>query len=715
MLKLTVRSFSSCKNSSPIYLSRYLQSSNSNRLVIEKTRACSTSSNKPSQQQSNQIPKEFMPEEVIEKVQSVRSLDVTSKVPLRPVQDLGIKSEVLRVQKNGSFIKRLFIGKFDSDFLAYPEILKTRKEYDEIQKQCAMIETHWQSFSNDTASLHKLQFDKLWKMTATEMMTVFESIGHASTIRFRDCFTSNVVNHETEGPKPDAKGYMCVKKDHPVLDMKSVHNLFNLLNHNCLGLGAVEWGDSDEIRDQVLQDLRSNPSLKIGFAWTERELPFGAGSFADWDTVASRSTDKSFWTVSGSKNRILKDNYDYYLIFAKTQDYTEEEKPQWMLAGHSVAPPGIVGFLVPAKMIGRIEDEELINGLVYQKITFDNLVLQTQHHLLVEPSPLGIRSLNIRGLGLLGTSATILGLMKSLLNDCYRYLLKQRTPLLDCQTVERLLCNITNKIYSLESCLYMTSQAYDAFDNINADPEQNLEASVCKILAIEMAHEIIESIQSIYGSQMLITSPLHDFINLLDSYLDNSVAHRVNVGMSGMWFAGYYKNDRIRKRRLAPFFPMYRVYELMNEYKLGKEKPKLIYDLRGHVHPSLGEEADKLETLSLKFGLGVEWVLKRWAKETVRRQNDLERIAEMVVDIYTMTGTLSRASKAYCDACKNCDMDRFIAISIINRLYEKGMLCFEELNHSQLDTDEYRNHHIHRKNIEYGGYFAQSSLHRIHY
>lgn len=168
-----------------------LSSSSSQQSDLEKKsgQQLKSSANGPI---SSEIPKEFMPQEVIDKVQSVRSLDVTTKVPLVPVESLGIKADVLRVQKNGSFIKRLFIAKYDTDFLSYPEILKTRSEFDAIQKQCEMVETYFHNFANDSDSLHKLKFDSLWKMTATEMMTVFESIGHTLAIRFNDCFTKNV-------------------------------------------------------------------------------------------------------------------------------------------------------------------------------------------------------------------------------------------------------------------------------------------------------------------------------------------------------------------------------------------------------------------------------------------------------------------------------------------------------------------------------------------
>lgn len=401
---------------------------------------------------------------------------------------------------------------------------------------------------------------------------------------------------------------------HPSTQVQNRHLIFDLLNQNCLGFSAIEWSDNENLRAKIMAEHTENPNLKIGWAWCEREFPFGAGDFADWNSTASISKDRTTWVINGEKNRILKGDYDYYAIFCKTYDYNEDEDPDWLLRDAEI-PPGIVGFLVPKHRIGIIEDEEVVNGMIFQKIKFDYLNLLANDHLLIDPSPLGIRCQNIQSLGYLGTSAFILGMLKALLKDTYQYLTKDRTPLLECQTVERILCDITAKIFTLESCLYLTSQAHDSFDNVNSDPEVFMESAICKVLAVESAHDILRMLQSIYSSQMLITSPMIDFINILDSYLNNAVFHRVNVGKVGTWMAGYYKNDHIRKIRLAPFFPSYRLGNLLQDHKmLGKILPIDTLNLKGHVHPSFESQALELETHVHNFGLAVEWVLRRWAK-----------------------------------------------------------------------------------------------------
>ncbi|XP_074605727.1 complex I assembly factor ACAD9, mitochondrial-like isoform X2 [Brevipalpus obovatus] len=663
---------------------------------------------RPKEKKSN-IPEEYQPEEVIDKTYHVRDLDLPKEILTQPVKDLGIKEQIVKLQKSGSFVKHLFIGRFDTDFLTYPEILKTRKEFDKVITQCEMIERTFKDTLINPKILKEFGFDLLYRWTVTEMMSVFESMGSAMVIKPMD------YNYKQEGQKALKNTAVIDLIKHPSLLSKNHHLIFDIINHNCLSFSAIEFSDNETLRSKMIAMHDDNPDLKIGWAWSERALPFGSADFIDWDSTAQISKDGSSWIINGSKNRILKGDYDYYAIFCKTFDYSEDEDPDWLARDESI-PPGIAGFLVPKSMIGVIEDDEVVNGLVFQKIKFDYLNLPANDHLLIDPSPLGIRSQNIQAIGYLGVSAYILGMLKGLMKDTYAYLTKERTPLLECQTMERILCDVTEKIYTVESCLYLTSQAYDSFDNVDADPEMYLEGAICKIIAIEAAHDSLRLLQSALGSEMLITSPAIDFINTLDSYLNNTVFHRVNLGKVGMWMAGYYKNPHIRKLRLGPFFPWYKMKDLVEGLRLLKGvKPKLTMNLCGNVHPSLVDQANELETTVHEFGLAVEWVLKRWAKSSIRRQNDLERAAQIALDIYTSTCVLSRASKAYCDASRNADVDRYLMKNVLSHNCLRDRKLFDQMNDVVDDSDEFRNYYIHKKNIEFNGYFAQSGLHKIRY
>lgn len=132
------------------------------------------------------VPEQYQPEEVVDKIYHVRDLDVPKEILTQPVKDLGIKEQIVKLQKSGSFVKHLFIGRYDTDFLTYPEILKTRKEFDKVLTQCEMIERTFKDTLINPKILKDFGFDLLYRWTVTEMMTVFESMGSAMVIKPMD-------------------------------------------------------------------------------------------------------------------------------------------------------------------------------------------------------------------------------------------------------------------------------------------------------------------------------------------------------------------------------------------------------------------------------------------------------------------------------------------------------------------------------------------------
>lgn len=134
-----------------------------------------------------------MPEQVINKIYQVRDLDLPKDVKIKPITSLGIKEQIVHIKKTGSFVKHLFIGRFDTDFLTYPEILKTRREFDKVLEQCEMVERHFKDFIVSPDTLKDLGFHTLYRWTATEMMTILESIGNAMAIKPKDYNYTQVI------------------------------------------------------------------------------------------------------------------------------------------------------------------------------------------------------------------------------------------------------------------------------------------------------------------------------------------------------------------------------------------------------------------------------------------------------------------------------------------------------------------------------------------
>ena len=69
-----------------------------------------------------------------------------------------------------------------------------------------------------------------------------------------------------------------------------------------------------------------------------------------------------------------------------------------------------------------------------------------------------------------------------------------------------------------------------------------------------------------------------------------------------------------------------------------------------HAHPALKEEAEQIATVIHDLALGVEKLLIAHGKDVIEHQFQQERMANVAIDVYLATATLSRASWAVAKA-----------------------------------------------------------------
>lgn len=490
--------------------------------------------------------------------------------------------------------------------------------------------------------------------------------------------------------------------------------LVQMMLQNLCG-SASAMADNKKLGEQLKQIMLSGK--KVGFAWCEKEAKLGSVAYNDWRSEASLNEDKTEWTLSGEKSHLRKDNYDYYLLFCRTKHYPEDDRPL-----HSLKPedtnPGIVTFLVPRNLVQVIDEEPAENGaqalFQYQRIRFDQLVLPREAHELFEAEEYGALALSARAIGHLNSAALLLGMMKGLLKELYEHLRTNRLPVLDCELVEARLCDLTNHVYTVESMLYLSSAMYDCF-KLDSWPDMSLEANATKILAVEYARDFVNSVQSLFGAHMLQTAQFHDLINLLDSFLDTATHHRLMMALIGQHMVGQYKHENVQKLNLSPFYVSNLWKWMSKNRKQRQDIPELELHLRGHVHPSLQDQADQLEYCAKRLEYAAELTLIRHTKRTASKQMDLYRLSRLACDLYAMTAVVSRASRAYTETLQNAETEVHTATVITQKLWLNVREVVYELERSGDRTPEVYHKEIHDKNLKFGGYFAYSPLDKVHY
>ncbi len=95
----------------------------------------------------------------------------------------------------------------------------------------------------------------------------------------------------------------------------------------------------------------------------------------------------------------------------------------------------------------------------------------------------------------------------------------------------------------------------------------------------------------------------------------------------------------------------------IERWRQSKANPKYKLGLHGFLHPSLQVSANHLEYCVMRFQYIVEVVLQREGANIVEKQLTLKRLADIAIDIFSMTAVLSRASRSYCTGIQNASSE----------------------------------------------------------
>lgn len=118
---------------------------------------------------------------------SIKAKNKSSSIkPLRPLKISNFKESVIKLKKNSSLIKGYLFTKFDFDLLHHSTVINSKVYFSHVINQAKMTAFYFRSIFNDKKTLNELGFFDLWKLTFTEMMTIFEAIGSSLSITFDD-------------------------------------------------------------------------------------------------------------------------------------------------------------------------------------------------------------------------------------------------------------------------------------------------------------------------------------------------------------------------------------------------------------------------------------------------------------------------------------------------------------------------------------------------
>ncbi|CAG2173501.1 unnamed protein product [Oppiella nova] len=627
---------------------------------------------------------------------------------VKPIAAIVPKNRVEKIVKYESFIERNFLGEFDKDFLTFPILLKTRQEFLDMSDQHEMVRRLFARLPKDDGTLDSLALRSLHELTVSEMVYVFEAMGAAQQSRLA---FGGVGAEERRRLNPDADArFVSLPVNQLSAELSSltanksiVEQLIPLVIHNALSYYAIDNSSNEPLRQEL---LASRP--KIGFAYCEPNDNLGALPYVHWESRAKLTNDCDAWLVNGSKSRIFKDNYDYYMVFCRSEDFPGE--PTTAIIGQK-DQYGIVTLLVPKDMVTVEDDGTDSYGIEYQRIRFDDLLLSRDTHELIKSEAKATTALNVKACGQVVSGAIVLGVLKQLLRNTYDYVVNERVGLTECEITQKMLAEATRKIYAIESMTYLTAAMFDSFQT---GADFSLESIAVKTLATEYAYDVVKNLRSIYGSRYLVSSTAHDLINVFDSFLDCAINNRMYLALRGVRNQGQWRHDNIRRLRLSPLYPVYMLKHYIGAIKSRRDNIDLDLDLCGFVHPNLKPAAEWLEYCLKKLDYSSNGLLIRHGKQNIiNKQQDLYRLATISMDVYMMTAVISRASHSLVTGLRNSDIDKEVAVALSMDAFLNTTKMLDEMSGHAETSNDSRNTMIHNRNVKYDGYFAMPTIDRI--
>lgn len=612
------------------------------------------------------------------------SMTKSKATELEPIKSLDLKNKIYQIPSKQSLISMMFLGQFDIRLMAYPDILAKHEELRILLEQKDNLRQHFartliESIQGDT--LLNYGFKDLWSMSATEGCLIFEGIGSSD-------YDSSALITAKEG----------YSKRDPVLALDFNIPIVKTIIHNYLSMSTIFESENESLKNRL-------KNKKVAYCFTEKHASLGVVTEYDWSAQAKRR-DANTWNITGSKSFVLDDKYDEYIIFCKTTDYEQEMKyPE----GYDI-PPCIVAFVVPKE---RLEIESFSSGgITYQTLTFPDLLLTEEEHLLIRASEdNNVLIHSKRGLAQLAVSALMLGKMKSYYYNCVRILQDARQEVQNDKISQYFLMEFARKVFSLESTVYLISSMFDSFSG----RDMKLEGMASKIIASKYAEQITQILPSIIGHSNVNMGSLDDYFAFWDGFLEGKLFNQLIIGLSGLRLIGPYVDENVHKGNLKAFFPKHIITEAIRGWKRKRgsnEAEKL--DLATYVGADFEQEASELESLITKLKWSSEFVLHKYGRHCVSQQMEVMRLGMIPVSLLEVVAGISRSTRSSSNTLEGFDAD--LLLTKLNYLEKTTEVknSFKILSEMSNVDDKYRVA-INRRNMKYGGYFAFSPLDKVHY
>lgn len=411
-----------------------------------------------------------------------------------------------------------------------------------------------------------------------------------------------------------------------------------LMAHQSIGLKGILLVGNEEQKKKYLPPLATGEQV-AAFCLTES----GAGS--DAASVKCRavpSDDGKEFILNGSKMWISNGGIaDVFTVFAQTpikDEQTGETKDK------------MTAFIVE-KAFGGIEpgkpETKLgIRGSNTVQLTFDNCRIPRENVLGEVGGGFKVAMMILNN-GRFGLGAGTAGAIKRLMGMISEHANERKQfgkPIGEFGLIQKKFTEMTAKAYAIESMAYATT---GLLDSTNIDCA--VEAAICKVFGSDsMWTSVNECIQILGGMGFMAgegAPPYERFMRdtrILMIFEGTNEILRLFIALTCIQGPGAELAELQKEAKSNPLKLANRLPSMLGKYVTGKTGFG-VQSIPG-LSDQLKNEGDRLSKYASEFSNVVRDLLLKHKKDIINQQRQLERVADIAIDIFAMSASLSRAS-----------------------------------------------------------------------
>ncbi|KAM9592532.1 complex I assembly factor ACAD9, mitochondrial [Trichechus inunguis] len=455
-----------------------------------------------------------------------------------------------------------------------------------------------------------------------------------------------------------------------------------LAAHQSIGLKGIIIAGNEEQKTKYLPRLASGEHI-AAFCLTE---PASGSDAASIRTRATLSEDKKHYILNGSKIWITNGGLaDIFTVFAKTQ----------IVDSNNLIKDKITAFIVERNFggvtNGKPEDKLGIRGSNTCEVHFENTKVPVENVLGEVGGGFKV-AMNILNSGRFSMGSSVAGMLKKLIEMTAEYACTRKQfnkNLSEFGLIQEKFALMAQKAYVMESMAYLTAGLLDR----PGLPDCSVEAAIVKVFSSEAAWQCVsEALQILGGLGYMRDYPyerlLRDARILLIFEGTNEIL-RMYIALTGLQYAGRILTSRINEIKQGNVSTIVETVGRRLRDSLSRTVDLGLTGKLGVVHPSLEDSANKLEENVYYFGRTVETLLLRFGKTIVEEQMVMKRVANILINLYSMTAVLSRASRSIRIGLRNHDHEVLLANIFCVEAYHQNLFTLSQLDkYSPENLDE---------------------------